>query len=159
MKLSVDCVLPTNVHIVLCPRQNAPVPSHLIPSRQKLRIRVSEKPTDISTTKSKPDEVERQQHWNAYPEMIPVACVIPSPHRSYIIHISNVTLKILVSLTAKLTITNIKSQNTKNILMNLSVNQTAHYQINSALHPSGIVKSSTSFGWIKAGNSPLPGGR
>jgi len=27
------------------------------------------------------------------------------------------------------------------------------------LHPSGVAKSSTSFGWGKAGKSPLPGGR
>jgi len=32
-------------------------------------------------------------------------------------------------------------------------------QVNSALHPSGVAKSSTSFGWGKAGKSPRPGGR
>jgi len=34
-----------------------------------------------------------------------------------------------------------------------------HAQVNSALHPSGVAKSSTSFGWGKGGKSPLPGGR
>ena len=34
-----------------------------------------------------------------------------------------------------------------------------HHQVNSALHPSGVAKSSTSFGWLRAGMSPLPGGR
>jgi len=31
--------------------------------------------------------------------------------------------------------------------------------INSALHPSTVAKSSTSFGWVKAGMSHMPGGR
>jgi len=37
---------------------NAPVKSHLIPSRQKLRIRVSEKPTNISTSECKSNYVQ-----------------------------------------------------------------------------------------------------
>ena len=31
--------------------------------------------------------------------------------------------------------------------------------VNSALHPFGVTKSSTGFGWGKAGMSPLPGGQ
>ena len=31
-------------------------------------------------------------------------------------------------------------------------------QVKSALHLSGVAKSSTSFGWVKTGNSPLPDG-
>jgi len=33
------------------------------------------------------------------------------------------------------------------------------YSVNSALHPSGVAKLSTSFGWGKGGISPLPDGR
>ena len=34
-----------------------------------------------------------------------------------------------------------------------------NHLVNSVLHPSGVAKLSTSFGWGKAGKSPLPGGR
>ena len=34
---------------------------------------------------------------------------------------------------------------------------TAVPKVNSALHPFGVAKSSTSFGWVRTGMSPLPG--
>jgi len=45
------------------------------------------------------------------------------------------------------------------LVLILWLNLLLYCAINSALHPSGVAKLSTSFGWGKVGKSPLPGSR